>query len=94
MNELGLKETENKIEFDEIDWDFIESFAKRMNKNKNKYPKNNWKKKMDILDLKNAITRHLVEIWKDNYNDNDEELGHILALSCNAMILHYQLKNF
>lgn len=89
---IGIKETNGKLSY-EIDWDFIKMMAERMASNKgDKYPKFNWKKPIDTDDLKDAITRHFIEIQSDNYLDDGQDYGHLIALACNAMMLTYQLK--
>jgi len=89
----GKKETEGKLNY-EISWRFIEEMAKRMQNNKgNKYPAYNWKKPINIEDLKQAINRHHIEVMEGNYKDGDEELGHVVSYACNAMMLWWQLKN-
>ena len=91
--ELGKKETEGKLNY-EISWRFIEEMAKRMQNNKgNKYPAYNWKKPINVEDLKQAINRHHIEVMEGNYKDGDEELGHVVSYACNAMMLWWQLKN-
>ena len=87
----GHKESNDKQEF-ELDWEFIESMAKRMTKNKAKYGKDNWKKPMDVEQLKQALFRHSISIMKGNYNDEDK-LDHLDAIALNAMFIKYQLKN-
>jgi hypothetical protein len=89
----GVKETEGKVDYSEIDWDFIESQAKRMNKNKNKYPAGNFKKKMNVEELKQSLLRHVLEVLKGNYEDDGDELGHLAAIALNAQMINYQLKN-
>jgi hypothetical protein len=86
-----LKQSKGKL-FYEFNWEFIEAFAKRMQRNKDKYKPFSWKQPIEIEELKQAITRHHVEVMKGNYDDGDEELGHILAYACNAMIMWDQLQ--
>jgi hypothetical protein len=90
---LGIKEDDGKLSY-ELDWEFIEAMAVRMSKNKSKYEPYNWKKPIEVEQLKQAIVRHVVEIMKGNYIDDKVELGHIIALSCNAQMLFYQLNNY
>lgn len=91
--ERGKKEIENKVDYSEIDWDFIEQLAKRMSKNKDKYVVNNWKAPTDIEKLKQALLRHVLEVLKGNYADGKDELGHLEAIALNAQFLNYQIKN-
>ena len=88
----GIKESAAKTDYSEIDWDFIEGMAKRMSGNKNKYPKDNWKKPIDINELKQSLFRHVREIMLGNYDD-EGYLGHLYATALNAQIIAYQLKN-
>ncbi len=88
----GIKESEGKL-FYELDWEFIEMMAKRMAENKGyKYPRFNWKNKIELEELNQALIRHFIEIQKQNYKDNEDEYGHLTALACNAMMMIYQLK--
>lgn len=87
----GVKEFEGKLPY-ELDWRYIEAMARRMQANKGKYEPYNWKKPMSVENLKQALMRHVVEVMEGNYNDT-EELDHLTAISCNAMMIWYQLKN-
>ena len=90
-NNNGIKETKGKLYY-ELSWEFIEEMAKRMANNKsNKYPLFNWKKNIDVEDLKQAINRHHIEVMKGNYKDGDELLGHVVSYACNSMMLWEQL---
>ena len=87
----GKKESDNKLSY-ELDRYFIEAMAKRMDQHKGKYPPYNRQKPMDVQKLKEALTRHNVEIQKGNYDDEDK-YDHLSAIACNAMFIYYQLKN-
>jgi hypothetical protein len=89
----GIKEKDNKLVY-ELDFDFIEDMAKRMSKNKNKYPPYNWKKSINIEEIKQALFRHTIKVMQDNYEDDGDPLGHLLAIAINSMIICYQLKNY
>lgn len=93
FSKTGIKESNGKTDYSEIDWDFIEAQALRMNKNKGKYEAGNYKKPMNINLLKQSLLRHVLEVLKDNYQDDGDELGHLSAIALNAQFLHYQLKN-
>lgn len=86
----GIKESSGKTRY-ELDFDFIEAMAKRI-ESETKYPPYNWKKPIDVQELTNAILRHAIELKKGNFDDNGE-LGHLVAIACNAMFTYYQLKN-
>jgi hypothetical protein len=85
------KQTEGKL-FWEMNWDYLQGVAKRMQANKgDKYEKFAWKKGVDVNELNQAILRHTVEIMKGNTID-DTEYGHYEALCCNAMLAVHELK--
>lgn len=87
----GLKEEDDKLDY-EIDWEFVQLMAARMSLNKDKYPPYNWQKPIDIVKLKGALTRHFVEVMKNNHDD-EQENGHLVALALNAMMIVFQIKN-
>jgi len=87
----GKKESDNKLSY-ELDWNFIEAMAKRMEQNKDKYPPYNRQKPMDIESLKQALLRHTIEVMKGNYTDI-EDYDHLQSLSLNAIFIYYQLTN-
>lgn len=91
LSSAGKKEKEGKLYY-ELSWEFIEAMAKRMADNKgDKYERYNWKKNIDIEDLKQAINRHHIEVMKGNYDDGQEFLGHIVSYATNSMMLWEQL---
>lgn len=93
FKQFGKKEKEGKLHY-ELSWEFIEEMAKRMANNKSdKYPLYNWKQKINVQDLKDAINRHHIEVMKGNYKDGDEILGHIVQYACNSMMLWEQLRS-
>ena len=86
----GYKETEKKLIYD-IDFDYVKNMAERMQLNRDKYPVGNWKKPLQVEDLKQALFRHTMEIMKGNYSD-EQKYGHLVALGCNAFMIIEQLK--
>lgn len=95
--ETAYKETANKLSYSEIDPYFLEQMARRMQKGKEKYGPNNWKKLSDINELLDAAQRHLLELRKMVQEDfeplpgQESEAQHCAALACNAMFIHYHL---
>ena len=59
-----------------------------------KYEPYNWQKLDNIEDLKQALFRHVLEIMKGNYEDDNRELGHLEAIACDVMMICYQLKKY
>lgn len=84
------KITQGKLNY-EIDWDFLELLAKRMEKGKEKYEPFSWKRQTEVESLKQALFRHVLEIMKNNYLDDEQEYGHIAAATANLMMIYYQL---
>jgi hypothetical protein len=89
--QIGIKESDGKLNI-EYDWDFLKAQMNRMAKNKAKYPKYNWKKPMDIHQLKDALFRHTLEVMNDNFDDEGVEYDHLPAIALNALFIYYQLK--
>lgn len=89
----GKKESNGKLSY-ELDFEFIKQMAERMVTNKGKYPPYNWKKPVDIEDLKQANFRHILEIMEGRYEDDGREFGHLEALALNSMFINYQLKKY
>lgn len=90
----GVKHSEGKTPM-ELDFTFVRQLAERMHSNKKngKYAPNNWKKTIDIQEIKDAAMRHLIEVMEGNYEDDGREYGHLEAVCTNIMVLNYQLKN-
>lgn len=89
---IGYKEQSTKLNY-ELDFDFITQVAERMSSNKGKYEPYNWKKPINVEGLKQALFRHVLEVMKGNYSDDGRSMGHLEAISANAMMINYQLKN-
>ncbi len=87
----GYKETKDKLIYD-IDFDYITGMAERMQLNRDKYPVGNWKKPLDVEELKQALFRHVIAIMQDEYSD-EQIYGHLYAVGCNAFMIIQQLKN-
>ena len=85
----GIKDSKDKLNY-ELDWEFLEGMAERMQVNKDKYPPYNWKNPMDLEKLRQALFRHCLEIMKGNFSD-EQVCGHLFAIACNAMMINHQL---
>ncbi len=88
---IGIKESDDKLDYSEIDWSFVDGIAKRMNANKLKYPKNNFKKEVPIDLLQQALLRHLRKILQPIPWDDETMEEHLYAIGCNAMMLVTQV---
>lgn len=92
QTKTGYKEQSTKLNY-ELDFDFLTQVAERMSSNKGKYEPYNWKKPINVEDLKQALFRHVLEVMKGNYADDGRSMGHLEAIAANAMMINYQLKN-
>jgi hypothetical protein len=88
----GKKESKGKTDYVELDWDYIDAVADRMNSNKDKYPINNWKKRMDVKELAMSAIRHARKILQPVEGDKESLEEHAVALACNGMMINYQMK--
>lgn len=95
----GTKDKDTKVSLIELDPLYIVSMGKRMSTNKNKYGRFNWKKDIDVLDLVDALERHLLDTKSilisgtPILNSEDTINDHLAAIGCNAMMIQYQLNN-
>ncbi len=80
----GVKDKDNKLII-ELDWDFIREMCIRMDQNKDKYPRDNWKNPIDVKLLEDALFRH----WLD-YKGGDVSENHLAAIALNAMMIWVQ----
>lgn len=86
----AYKEKTNKLNY-ELDFNFITQLAERMASNKGKYEPYNWQKLDNVEDLKQALFRHVIEVMKGNYKDDNRLFGHLEAIALNSMFINYQL---
>lgn len=93
MQTNGIKQTEGKTSYSEIDWSFIEKMAKCMNLNKGKYPPKNWQKPMEAELLLDAAQRHLIELHRGELFDKENGAEHAVAIALNMMMYSYQQNN-
>lgn len=87
-----MKFDEDKPRFDLIDPWFHEDVAKVLTMGAKKYKANNWKKNKDITRYIAALERHLNAIKKGELKDEESLLQHSAHIACNAMFLHYMIK--
>lgn len=87
-----MKFDEDKPRFDLIDPWFHEDVAKVLTMGAKKYKVNNWKKNKDITRYISALERHLNAIKKGELKDEESLLQHSAHIACNAMFLHYMIK--
>ncbi len=89
----GYKESEGKIDYSEIYWEFISAMSKRMDVNKSKYEKHNYRKPLDKDQLLQAALRHLIKVIEPQDHDSETAEEHVASIACNMMMYYYQIKN-
>ena len=88
-----MKESEGKVDYTNIDWDYLDEICNRISSNNFKYEKDNWKKPLDIKELAAATIRHARKILQPIEGDPESLEDHAAALGCNGMFIHHQLRN-
>lgn len=88
-----MKFDDNKPMFDLIDPYYHEDIAKVLTKGAVKYEKDNWKLNQDLDRYIGALERHLNDIKKGRYKDKETKLQHTAHIACNAMFIHYMIRN-
>jgi hypothetical protein len=97
LQDQGIKVNEGKLSYSEVCPVYIASMAKRMSSNKEQYPRNNWKKEIDPLELLDAMERHICDLKlllnreQPIHNTAERELDHLAAIGCDAQMISYQL---
>lgn len=90
--ETGVKETEGKLDYSDIDLDILDLMAERYNKNRYKYPKGNLKKRIDKDSLLWATYRHLRKMIQPLESDEETFEEHLVAVMCNMNAVLIQNK--
>lgn len=98
----GKKLNEDKLQL-ELDFDYIELMSERMNSNKGSYESFNWTLDTNIGEIIKALLRHAIKLYKlyllnafgvkTKNKDIEDEIDHLAAIGCNAMIIYYHLKS-
>lgn len=88
-----MRFNKGKIQWDLLDYDFIEEMAKIMMFGMSKgYPKNNWKQPIkDIGDIDNSMLRHVIDDVKGEFLDKESGFPHVAHVAINAMFKYYQI---
>ncbi len=88
-----MKESNGKVDYSDLDWDYLDAICERIASNNFKYEKDNWKKPLDIRELAVAAIRHARKILQPVEGDSESLEDHAVALGCNGMFINYQLRN-
>ena len=87
----GIKETEGKKDYSEINLEILDLMAERFTANKHKYPKGNMKKPIDVKSLEWALFRHIKKMIQPIEGDTETYKDHLSAVLCNASMILDQL---
>ena len=90
---MGIKESDGKKDYSEINLEILDLMADRFAANKHKYPKGNMKKPIDIKNLEWALFRHVKKLVQPLKNDEESYEDHLAAILCNASMILDQLKH-
>lgn len=88
---VGIKETEGKLDYSEINFKLLDLMAKRFMDNKVKYPKGNSKKVLDKNEILWAAFRHIRKMIQPIENDSETYEEHLAAVATNMSIILDQL---
>jgi len=88
----GIKENNGKLDYSEINFELLDMMAERLMKNKDKYPKGNMLKQIDIKELEWAAFRHLRKMIQPIDGDAESYEDHLSAVACNLSMILNQLK--
>lgn len=92
VNNQGIKFDQDKLSW-EVDFEFLEEIAKRMEVS-SKYPPYNWHKPLEPNKILTAGFRHYTQLMKGDLEDDGQEFGHIFAVVTNLMMYYYQIKTY
>jgi len=89
----GIKESNGKADYSEINLEILDLMAERFTANKHKYSKGNMKKTIDVKSLEWALFRHVKKMIQPIETDEETYKDHLSAVLCNASMILDQLKN-
>jgi hypothetical protein len=84
---------DNKPKFHLIDPYWHEGVAEVLTFGAEKYSEDNWKNDVDLKRYISSLERHINEIKKGNFFDDETNLQHAAHIACNSMFLHYMIRN-
>lgn len=88
----GVKETEGKLDYSEINFKLLDLMATRFSANKVKYGYGNTKKPLDLKQIEQATFRHLRKMIQPIEGDEETYLDHLSATATNLSIILDQLE--
>ena len=93
MEEKGIKESDGKLDYSEINLNVLDIMAERFTANKHKYPKGNMLKPINKEDLAWAAFRHIKKMLKTPSGGHKETyIEHLAAVLCNMSMILDQIE--
>lgn len=89
----GTKHDQEKTRLDLLDAEFLEAVGLVLAFGAKKYAANNWRRGINICRLLGSLLRHIMALMRGEDFDNESGLPHTAHIGCNAMFLHWTLKN-
>jgi hypothetical protein len=93
VKEQGIKYDQDKSRVDLLDAEFLESVGHVLGFGARKYAANNWRGGISVSRLLGSTLRHVLALMRGERLDPESGLPHTAHLGCNAMFLHWMLKN-
>ncbi len=88
----GVKETDGKTDYSEINLNILDLMSKRFTANKHKYPHGNMLKPIDKQSLVWAAFRHIKKMLQPMKDDPETYEEHLSAVLCNMSMILNQLE--
>lgn len=92
LKDDGIKESDGKVDYSEINFDILDLMAARFEANKHKYPKGNMLKPIEVTKLLWPIFRHWKKMMFTLKDDIETFEDHLTAIMCNCSMILDQLK--
>jgi hypothetical protein len=90
--EKALRFNENKPQWSLVHFESISELPRVLEFGAIKYSRDNWKKGLDLNEIKDSMQRHLAELIDGNEHDLESGLHHIGHIMCNCMFYMYHYK--
>ena len=91
MKEKSLRFNKDKLEWSLVDFKSLEIMVQILQETykKGKYPRDNWKKGMELKDILDSLFRHVVALMDGEEYDQESGRHHIGHILCNCMFYQY-----
>ena len=92
LNQLAIKFDGDKLRYDLIPHETLESLAKVLTFGAQKYEAHNWKKGFSYMRIYSSLMRHLISWLKGEDKDPETGFLHLEHALCNICFLAYYAK--